>query len=102
PGSGHAGNSGLTAKLAFGADLTRHAADLAGEGVELVHHGVDGILQLEDFAFHLHGDLATEVPARDSGGDIGDVAHLRGQVVGHRIDVVGEILPGASDTFHQG
>src|SRR4029450_2239123 len=28
-----------------------------GEGVELIDHRVDGVLQLEDFAFHVHGDL---------------------------------------------
>ena len=47
-----------------------------GEGVELVHHGVDGVLQLEDFALHVHGDLARQVAARHRGGDFGDVADL--------------------------
>ena len=40
----------LAAELAFGADLARHARHLAGEGVELVDHRVDGVLELEDFA----------------------------------------------------
>ncbi len=50
--------------------------DLGGEGVELVHHGVDGVLELEDLALHVHGDLAREVAAGDGRGHLGDVAHL--------------------------
>ena len=56
-----------------------------GEGVELVHHGVDGVLQLEDFALHVHRDLARQVAARHGGGHFGDVADLGGQVAGHRV-----------------
>ena len=41
---------GLAAELAFGADLARDARHLAGEGVELIDHRVDGLLQLEDLA----------------------------------------------------
>ena len=37
-------------------------------------------------------------PLRNGGGDLGDVAHLGGQVR-HRVDVVGEILPGAGDAL---
>ena len=39
-----AGHLRLAAELAFGADFAGHAGDFAGEGVELVHHGVDGVL----------------------------------------------------------
>ena len=48
--------------------------------VELVHHRVDGVLQLEDFAAHVDGDLARQVAARHGGRHLGDVAHLVGQV----------------------
>ena len=44
------GTCGLTAELALGADLARHARHLAGERVELVDHRVDGVLDLEDLA----------------------------------------------------
>ena len=44
------GHVGLAAELAFGADLAGHARDLGGEGAELVHHRVDGVLQLGDLA----------------------------------------------------
>ena len=81
PGAGHAGDDRLAAELALGADFARHARDLAGEGVELIDHRVDGVLQLQDFAFHVDGDLAVEVAARDGGGHFGDVADLGGEVV---------------------
>ena len=40
----------LAAELAFGADLARDARHLRGEGRQLVHHRVDGVLELEDLA----------------------------------------------------
>ncbi len=90
PGAGDAGHLGLAAELAFGADLARDAGDFRGEAVELVHHGVDGVLQLEDFALHVHGDLARQVAARHGGGHFGDVADLGGEVGRQQVDVVGQ------------
>jgi hypothetical protein len=49
-------------------------------GVELVHHRVDGVLEREDLALDLDRDLRGEVAVRHGGGHVGDVAHLRGQV----------------------
>src|SRR4029077_2026732 len=102
PGAGDAGHLGLAAELAFGADLARHARHFGGKRVELVHHGVDGVLQLQNFAAHVDGDLARQVAARHGGGDVGDVAHLRGQVAAHCVHGVGEVLPGAGDAGHDG
>ena len=102
PGAADAGDLRLAAELALGADFAGHAGDLAGEGVELIDHRVDGVLQLEDFALHVDGDLAVEVAARDGGGDFGDVADLGGEVRAHRVDGVGEILPGAGHAGHHG
>ena len=70
--------------------------------VELVDHGVDGVLQLQDLALHVDGDLARQVAARHRGRHVGDVAHLAGQVGGHRVDVVGQVLPGTGDAGHLG
>ena len=100
PGAGDAGHLGLAAELAFGADLARHARHFGGEGVELVHHGVDGVLQLQDLAAHVDRDLSRQVAARHRGRDVGDIADLRGQVAAHRIHGVGQILPGAGDAGH--
>ena len=67
----------LAAELSFDADFARHARDFRGEGVELIDHRVDGVLQLEDLALDVDGDLLRQVAVRDGGGHVGDVAHLR-------------------------
>ncbi len=100
PGSGNTGHTGLAAELAFGADFAGHARHFAGEGVELVDHGVDGVFELEDFAFDVDGDLAGQVAAGHGGGDFGDVSDLRGEVAGHGVDGVGEVLPCAGHAGH--
>ena len=51
---------------------------------------------------HVHGDLLGQVAVGDGGGDLGDVAHLAGQVGGHGVHVVGQVLPGAGDAAHLG
>src|SRR4029450_4590530 len=79
PGAGDAFHSSLTAKLAFRTHLAGGAGHLAGEGVELVDHDVDGVLELEDLALHLHGDLLREVAASNGGRHFGDVADLTRQ-----------------------
>ena len=50
PGAGDAEHVGLAAEPALGTDLARDARHFAGERVELVHHRVDGFLQLQDLA----------------------------------------------------
>ena len=102
PGAGDAAHHRLAAELAFGADLARHARHFAGEGVELVHHGIDGVFQLENFAAHVDRDLLRQVARGDGGRDFGDVADLRRQVRGHRVDRVGQVLPGAGNAEHVG
>ena len=102
PGAGDAAHYGLAAELALGADLAGHARHLAGEGVELVDHRIDGVLQLQNFAPHVDSDLLRQVAIGNGGGDLGDVAHLGCQVAGHRVDVVGQVLPGAGDAAHVG
>ena len=100
PRAGHAGHVGLSAQPAFGADFARHARDFAGERVELVHHGVDGFFQQQNFAADVHRDFLGEIAAGDGRGNFGDVADLAGQVAGHRVDGVGEILPRTADAGH--
>src|SRR4029079_66946 len=63
-------------------------------------HGVDGVLQLEDLALHVHGDLPAEVAAGHRGGHLRDVPHLGGEVAGHEVHAVGERLPGPGDSRH--
>src|SRR5206468_2974145 len=84
----------------FGPHLAGHAGDLRGEAGELVHHRVDGRLQLQDLALHVYGDLLGEVAAGHCLGDLGDVAHLAREVARHEVHAVGQVLPGAGDTRH--
>src|SRR5205823_2592838 len=92
----------LPAELALGAHLAGDAGDLVGERPELVDHGVDRVLQLQDLAADLDGDLLGEIAAGDGRGHLGDVADLAGQVAGELVDVVGQVLPGAGDPGHDG
>src|SRR5947209_644131 len=100
PGAGDTRDLRLTAEPPFGADLTGNAGHLAGEAVQLVDHRVQRFLQLKDLAAHVDGDLAGQVAIGDRRRDLGDVAYLTGQVAGHRVDVVGQILPGSGDARH--
>src|SRR5207253_537106 len=102
PGAGDALHVRLAAEPAFGADLAGHAGDFGRERAELVAHRVDGVLQLEDFALDVDGDLLRQVAGGDGGGHLGDVADLGRQVAGHRVDRVGEVLPRAGDALDLG
>src|SRR5262249_57386410 len=81
-------------------DLAGHARDFRGERVELIHHSVDGVLQLENLTLHVHRDLLREVAVGHGGRHFGDVAHLTGQVAGHEVDVVGQVFPGSAYAAH--
>ncbi len=100
PGSGDASHVGLSAQLSFGADLAGDAGDLGGEGGELVDHRVDGVLELEDLALRVDGDLLAQVALRDGRRDLRDAAHLARQVAGELVDVVGQVAPGAGRAGH--
>ena len=45
------------AKFSLRADFARHTRHFRTEGLELVHHDVDGVLQLQNLAFRLDRDL---------------------------------------------
>src|SRR5206468_4143847 len=102
PRAGHALHVRLAAELALRTHLAGHPRHLGGEARELVDHGVDGGLQLHYLALDVVGDLLGEVAAGDGGGDVGDVAHLAREVAGHRVDVVGQVLPGPGHAGHLG
>ena len=100
PRSGYAAHLSLPTQLALGSDFPGHAGDFGGEGIELIHHGVNGLLQLENLASHIHGDLARKIAACDGGCNVGDIAHLRREIAGHLIDALGEVFPHAGNSFH--
>src|SRR5262249_56928296 len=99
PRAGHALHVRLAAELPFGAHFERDAGHFGGEAVELVHHRVDGVLQLEDLALDVDGDLLRQVAVGDGGGHFGDVADLAGEVAGHAVDAVGQVLPRPRDAL---
>src|SRR5205807_1126519 len=100
PGTRGARNMGLAAQAALGADLASHARDFGGEGVQLIDHDVDGVLQLEDLASDLDRDLLGEVALLHGGGDLGDVANLGREIGGELVHLLREVLPGPGRTRH--
>src|SRR4028119_1120697 len=93
------GRGRLAAELASGADLPRHARHFRGEGVQLIDHRVDGVLQLQDLALHVDGDLLGKVALRHRGRDFRDVADLAGQIARHQVHRVRKVGPGAGDAL---
>src|SRR5262249_46031434 len=102
PGAGDAGDDRLHAEPALGADLAGDAGDLGGARGQLFAHRVDRPFQLEDLAVDVDGDLAAEVAVGDRDRDLGDVSDLAGEVRRHRVDVVGQVFPGAGDAGDDG
>ena len=48
---------------------------------------------------HIHRDLLRQVAVGHRRGHLGDVAHLVGEVAGHQVHAVGQVLPGARDAL---
>ena len=102
PRAGHAGHHSLATELAIGSDFASDAGHFRSERAQLVDHGVDGFLQLQNLAAYIYRNLARKIAAGHGGGDFGDVANLAGQVAGHRVHGVGEVLPRTGHARHNG
>ena len=102
PGAGDAAHFRLAAEFSFGTDFAGHAGHFRGESRQLIHHGVDGVFEFQNFAFDIDRDFLREVAVGHGGGHFGDVADLVGQVARHEVHVVGEIFPRSGDAFHLG
>src|SRR5205823_435956 len=89
PRAGHTAHVGLTAQFSFTADLSGDARYFRSEGTELVHHRVDGVFQLQDFPTDIDRDFLREIAVGHRGCDFGNVAHLVGQITGHRVYRIG-------------
>src|SRR5205807_1324538 len=92
----------LTTELTFRSYFTRHSGYFRGERVELIHHCVDGVLKLQNFAAHVHRNLAREIAIRHSGGHSRDVTDLARQVTGHRVDAASRRSSDLSNVLHIG
>src|SRR5205814_635152 len=80
PRAGDALHFGLATSHDFRAHFAGDASYFGGEGGELIHHGVDHVLDLEDFAFHVDHDFLGQVTGGNGGCDFRHVAKLHGEV----------------------
>src|SRR5690606_38939829 len=90
----------LTTQLPLGTHLARHARDLVGEAGELVHHRVACVLQLQDLALGVDGDLLRQVALRHRRLAYTALSRSRRQVPGQLVDVLGEVAPRPRDALH--
>ena len=56
--------------------------------------------QKKNLSAHVHRDLLRKVAVGDRRRNLRDVANLAGQIRGHGVHVVGEVLPGPCDAGH--
>src|SRR5262249_10310096 len=92
----------LPAQLALDADFVGHASHFAGKGGKPVHHAIDGVLQLENFALNVHGNLLGQIAIGHSGSDLSNVPNLRGEVSSHGVDRICQVAPGSADSLDIG
>ncbi len=59
----------LTAKLAFSASPRGNPRHLRSEGIQLIHHRVDGVLEFENFTPDVDRNLFGEIAERSSCGE---------------------------------
>ena len=85
PGTAHTGHLRLATKLTFGTHFAGHPRHLAREGVELVHHCVDGVLKFQNFSLYVYRDLAGQVAAGHSRSHLSNVSDLSRQVSRHGV-----------------
>ena len=93
---------GLTAEFALSADFARDAGYFASEGVELIHHRVNGVLEFKNFAFYVYRDLARQIAASHGRSHFSNVSHLSREVSGHGVDGVRKILPSSRHSRDNG
>src|SRR5690606_25166338 len=92
PRAGHARNVRLAAELAGGAYFARDAAHFRGKCVPLLHALAVCFFELEHLAADVGGDCAGQVAACHGDGHLRDIAHLCGEVGGHGIYIVRQVL----------
>ena len=68
----------------------------------MVHHGIDRVLELQNFTFDIDGNFFGQVAVGDRGSHFGYVADLGSQITRHRVDRVGQVFPGSGQSFNLG
>src|SRR5262249_40994158 len=58
PCAGHTRHVGLPTELPFRTHFAGHARHFRCKRTELIHHRVDGVLELQDFALYVDGNLS--------------------------------------------
>ena len=66
----------------------------------MVDHGIDGFLELQNFAAYIDGNFFGKIAIGHRNRHVGNIAHLRGQITGHLIDRIGERFPYARYALH--
>src|SRR6185503_18435656 len=100
PGSGYTHHLRLTSETSLSSYFTRHARHFRSEGTELIHHGVDSVLEFEDLALHVYCDLLRQIAVGHRRSNFRDVAHLTGEVAGHEVHAIGKVFPGTGHAAH--
>ncbi len=76
-----------------------HASHFRRERAKLIHHRIDGVFELENFALYVDRDLLRQVTRRHGSRHVGDIAHLAGEITGHEVHAVRQVFPGAGHPF---
>src|SRR5207247_2606394 len=100
PRSGDLRHLRLSTESSLRTYLTRDTRHFLGESAQLIHHGVHGVLELEDLALHIYDDLAVDMTFRDGAGNVSNAPSLHYTLPLYGIHVVGEILPRSCHARH--
>src|SRR5690348_16635556 len=87
----------LSSQLSFSSYFTSYTSYFTSEGLELVHHGIDCILQLEDFSFGICCHLLGKISIGYGSCYLSDSSYLACKIGSHSIYIIGQILP---DSFY--
>src|SRR5262249_17823433 len=97
PRTGDTRHDGLPAELSISAYFTRDARHFRCERTQLVHHRIDGFLELKDFAAYVDGNFFRKVTVGHRDRHLGNVANLSRQVIRHGVHVLGQVFPHTGD-----
>src|SRR5262249_21329453 len=92
----------LPAEFSFGTHFAGYARHFRSERPQLIHHRVNGFLQLQNFPLHVYRDLLRRSPIRHLRRHGSYISPLCREVACHEVHRVRQVLPRTGDTFHFG